>query len=538
MEGGVGLGVVGGPFRQPLAVRVAGGRHVDPVGGEDVRQPPVGVAVVAVGVGVGADPEVVEHVGNLGRVVRAVAVGVGRGRDPAEEVQVGRRRDRLHHAGPGAHLPAEGGVGAARHAGLLRLLVGRGREGLEQRVGVLAVLAPYRLAVLLDGLGPRRAAEHRHLVGVRADDDRHVVLPPRREDVVDGVGEDPAVDVRGRPHQVGRHALHRVRARGPHRLGRRRRAVAEQGLDEALAGRLDLGPGRRPAPRAEAAAALADGGVEEAARERGRHQLVDAPRAGRLAEDGHARRVAAERRDVPLHPAEGGDLVEEAVVARRPVPGLGAQQRVGEIAERSQAVVDGDQHHAPLGQPRAVVGDVGAVADRQPAAVDPDEHRGAVVRPRRRPDVQVEAVLVHAVDARVVERAHRGGQRVLHARRRRLGRVAHALPGRRRLGGTPPQIAHRRCRERHAPVDHDLVAERRRRSRKLPALDGHDGTGGLAGGGRRAGAQETDEDQHETDCEQAAHHVSDHGITSESSCVKDSTAASGSPERRRHVPGV
>ena len=364
---------------------------------------------------------------------------------------------------------------------------------------MLAVLAAYRLAVLLDGLGPRRAAEHGHLVGVRADDDRHVVLPSGREDVVDGVGEDPAVDVRGRPDQVGRHALHRVGARGPHRLERRRRAVAEQGLDEALAGRLDLGPGRGPAPRAEAAAALADGGVEEAAGERRRHELVDAPRAGRLAEDGHARRVAPERRDVPLDPAEGRDLVEEAVVARRPVPGLGAQQRVGEIAERPEAVVDGDQHHAALGQPRPVVGDVGAVADGQPAAVNPDEHRRAVVRPRRRPDVQVEAVLVHAVDAGVVERPHRGGQRALHARRRGLGRVAHALPGRRRLGGTPPQIAHRRGRERHAPVDHDLVAERRRRSRELPALDGHDPAGVLAHGGCRAGGGKTDHDQRETD---------------------------------------
>ena len=256
--------------------------------------------------------------------------------------------------------------------------------------------------------------------------------------------------------------------------------------------------GAAPAPRSEAAAALADGGVEEAARERRGHQLVDAPRAGRLAEDGHARRVAPERRDVPLHPAEGGDLVQQAVVARRPVPGLGAQQRVGEIAERAEAVVDGDQHHAALRQPRPVVGDVGAVADGQPAAVDPNQHGGAVVRPRRRPDVQVEAVLVHAVDARVVERPHRGGQRVLHARRRRLGCVAHALPRRRGLRGTPPEVAHRRGRERHAPVDHDLGAERRGGTGELPAFDGHDRACVLARRGHRAGTGKTDQDQRET----------------------------------------
>ncbi len=154
--------------------------------------------------------------------------------------------------------------------------------------------------------------------------------------------------------------------------------------------------------------------------------------------------------------------------------GFPAQQRVGEIAERPEPVVDGHQHHAPLRQPRPVVGDVGAVADGQAAAVDPDQDGGSVLRCRRRPDVQVEAVLVHPVHARVVERPHRGGNRVLHASRRRFRRIAQAFPRRRRHGGTPSQVAHRRGRERHAPVDHDLAAERRQRSGELPALDGHD----------------------------------------------------------------
>ena len=225
--------------------------------------------------------------------VGAVAVGVGGRGDAAEEVEVGRRRDRLHHAGPRPHLPAEGGVGAARHPGLPCLLVGRGREHLEQRVGVLAVLAAYGLAVLLDGLGPRRAAEHRHLVGVRADDDRHVVLPSRARRCrrTESGKTQPSTFAVDRTRS-GATAHHRLRARGPHGLERRRRVAAQQGLDEALAGLLDLGPGRGPAPRPEAPAALADGGGGRGRARAASPSLVDAPRPGRLAEDGHARTVA------------------------------------------------------------------------------------------------------------------------------------------------------------------------------------------------------------------------------------------------------
>ena len=412
--------------------------------------------------------------------------------------------------GPRPHLPAERGVGAARHASLLRLLVGGGREGVEERVGVLAVLVADRLAVLLQGVGPCRTAEDRHLVGVRADDDRHVVLPSRREDVVDGVGEDPAVDRCRRQGPIGGDGLHLVRARGPQRLERRCHALTEQRLDESFAGRLDLRLRLGPASRSEAAATLADGGMEEAAGERRRHQLVDAPRAGRLAEDGDAGRIAPERRDVPLDPGERGDLIEGAVVAGRGVPGFRAQQGMNEVAEHPEPVVDGHQHHAPLRQARAVVRDVGAVADPQSAAMDPHQHRRAVFRSRRGPDVQVEAVLAHPVHARVVEPARRARNRVLHARRCGFGRVAHAVPRRRRLGRTPPQVAHRRGRERHAPEDRDVVAEGRRNPGELPAFDADDGIGSLAADRHAAGACEEDEDEREKGHECAVQHVSHH----------------------------
>ena len=51
--------------------------------------------------------------------------------------------------------------------------------------------------------------------------------------------------------------------------------------------------------------------------------------------------IAAEGRDVPLHPLQRRDLVHQAVVADR-LAGLGGlgQRRMGEVAQRAQAVVD------------------------------------------------------------------------------------------------------------------------------------------------------------------------------------------------------
>ena len=61
---------------------------------------------------------------------------------------------------------------------------------------------------------------------------------------------------------------------------------------------------------------------------------------GRLARDRDVVRVAAERADVVLHPAQGGLLVHQPVVAGR-AAGPRRQRRVGEEAERAEPVVDG-----------------------------------------------------------------------------------------------------------------------------------------------------------------------------------------------------
>jgi hypothetical protein len=72
--------------------------------------------------------------------------------------------------------------------------------------------------------------------------------------------------------------------------------------------------------------------------------------------------VAAEGRDVPLHPLEGGDLVQQTVVAGGVVRGLIRQFGMDEEAEDVGAVVDGDRDHALAGH--ALAGHALAVVAR------------------------------------------------------------------------------------------------------------------------------------------------------------------------------
>jgi hypothetical protein len=148
-------------------------------------------------------------------------------------------------------------------------------------------------------------------------------------------------------------------------------------------------------------------------------------------------RVAAEVRDVALHPAQRGLLVLQAVVTRLAV--RAGQGRVGQEAERAEPVVDRDHGHAVCHQSGGVV--VIALAAHQRAAVDPDHDRVAPAAGGRE-DVQVQAVLRHA------GLAERPGH--LRAVRRELRRSAHARPARGRLRRLPPQRADRGCGVRDA----------------------------------------------------------------------------------------
>lgn len=113
--------------------------------------------------------------------------------------------------------------------------------------------------------------------------------------------------------------------------------------------------GLRPRELGQAIGALGDGFVEQPARERRCYQCQHALRASRLAEDGHVVRVAAEYRDVLLHPSQRGDLVEQAKVHRAVWP-FSFQRWMREEAELAEAIVEAHDHRAFLRQRHAAVG--------------------------------------------------------------------------------------------------------------------------------------------------------------------------------------
>ena len=157
--------------------------------------------------------------------------------------------------------------------------------------------------------------------------------------------------------------------------------------------------------------------------------------AGRLSRDGDVARVAPERRDVGLYPAQRRLLVHQAVVAGR-ATGPRGERRVGQEAERAQPVVDRDDDDARRRELRGVVVAAGILGEA--AAVDPHEHRPpGVATHRRRGDVEVEAVLGEGTGPREPARLLRAACRVLR-------RVTHAPPRSRRPRCAPPQITGRR----------------------------------------------------------------------------------------------
>src|SRR6185437_3627194 len=87
-----------------------------------------------------------------------------------------------------------------------------------------------------------------------------------------------------------------------------------------------------------------DGFVEQAVGERRGEEIENAEAAGGFARDRDVIRIAAEGRDVALHPAQGFDLVEEAVIAGDVVWRFGAQCGKREVAESTEAIVDGDDY--------------------------------------------------------------------------------------------------------------------------------------------------------------------------------------------------
>ena len=192
-------------------------------------------------------------------------------------------------------------------------------------------------------------------------------------------------------------------------------------------------------------------------------------RAGGLADQRHASRIAAERRDVRLHPLERGGQVHHAVVAGRVAAGFLRQLRMRVEPERPEAVVVGDEDDALLRERFAVVAWQRSGAAGERAAVAPDHH-GQLRRGGRRrgPDVDVEAVFARRRRRRRAFAAAAAAATALHAARtERLG-LAHAVPLRRGLRRLPAQRADRRRGEGDA-LEHAHVRRccRRRPRRAL-----------------------------------------------------------------------
>ena len=182
---------------------------------------------------------------------------------------------------------------------------------------------------------------------------------------------------------------------------RRRRIGEPEALRPGHAGRF---PGQRgPADgrrRRRAAAGLRDGAHEQALGRGAGDQHLHGDRTGALAEHRHPPGIAAEGRDVPLHPLQRRDLVHQPIVAQPPAVGvLRAQRRMGKVAQAAQAVVDRHHHDAAPGQSRAVVERHAAGTARERATVDEHHHRLAPrLRLHRPVDVEKQAVLADRTD--------------------------------------------------------------------------------------------------------------------------------------------
>ena len=166
--------------------------------------------------------------------------------------------------------------------------------------------------------------------------------------------------------------------------------------------------------------------LEQAARQRRGEVDHDRAAAGRLSEDRHRLRIAAEGRDIALDPLQRGALVHVAIVAVQLLRRLGEQRRMREEAEPAHPVVHADDDDTLR---RERVGRIKrGLTVHERAAVNPHHHRQRAGRGGRTPDIERQAVL----RLRYIVR--------LHALRAELGGVAHALPVLCRLRRSPAQV--------------------------------------------------------------------------------------------------
>ena len=164
--------------------------------------------------------------------------------------------------------------------------------------------------------------------------------------------------------------------------------------------------------------------------------------AARLAGDRDAVRVAAEVCDVVADPAQGGELVREPEVGG-PVVGLPVLAE-GQVTERSDAVVEGDDHQVAVAREGLAGVDGQHPGARDEATtVDPDQHGPLGVVDRRGPHVERQAVLVERRAAVTAQDRVTALQEHLRRAGAVRGRVPSTAPARVRPRGAPPELAHR-----------------------------------------------------------------------------------------------
>ena len=138
------------------------------------------------------------------------------------------------------------------------------------------------------------------------------------------------------------------------------------------------------------AAAFGNGVAEQPLGQRRYTQGVHAGGARGFARDGNLLGVAAEGRDIVVHPLQRPDLIQQAVVTGGAVFGFLRKLRVGIVAEHVQAI--GAVHHdnAPPRQRFAVVFRIPGLAAGEGAAVDKEQHRGVFQITCGLPDIEIQ----------------------------------------------------------------------------------------------------------------------------------------------------
>lgn len=470
-----------GPVGQSVAVGVSGLDEVGPVVGHlllntVVKRSPGDVRVVRVG-------DVVEHIPQLTAVVGTRCSIFSRSVGPVVGVDIALRTT----SGP-VDTPAPSTNTAQITEKLVAVLIGLGLVvgGVESEELLGEITEHLSVKLLVGGDGETRRSGSTGLVGVVAGQNRDVSVSVQVKSLAVAVGEDVSVDV-GTPER----RLHE-RASKVLELGALEDSVTEGAsvADELLHRQLPhIGDGGGVHLLHEShtlrlgsslgavtsgvtagnrvvrttSTGLRDHTVDQVLRQGREHHVERAGRSSGLTTNGDLVGVSTELSNVLLHPAQSELLVQQTVVSRAVVAGLGRQFGVGEKSERTDTVVHGDNNNVLAGKTGAIVSDDITRSGFKTTSVDP-EVDGQVFRGQIAgvvvgwcPDIEEQAVLAGDVGS-CVEDSSRGGGRLCALRAKGVGLV-NARPGLASLGSLPTIFTPGSGGKGNTLVDSDFVAE-------------------------------------------------------------------------------